>query len=60
MATWSADVPVELISSDEEDDLSLTLPTSMPDTHADIDSIVATLFYSNNKLRGYGGGAVWR
>eukprot|EP00959_Pyramimonas_sp_CCMP1952_P431081 9028304-Pyramimonas_sp.AAC.1 len=33
MATWSADVPVELISSDEEDDLFLALPTSMPDAH---------------------------
>eukprot|EP00959_Pyramimonas_sp_CCMP1952_P198302 4148101-Pyramimonas_sp.AAC.1 len=31
MATWSTDVPVELISSDEEDDAFLTLPASMPE-----------------------------
>eukprot|EP00959_Pyramimonas_sp_CCMP1952_P139922 2928216-Pyramimonas_sp.AAC.1 len=43
MATWSTDVPVELISSDEEDDLFLTLSASMPDTHADIYSTVAIL-----------------
>eukprot|EP00959_Pyramimonas_sp_CCMP1952_P394543 8266802-Pyramimonas_sp.AAC.1 len=42
MATWSTDVPVELISSDEGDDLFLTLPTTTPDTHAHIYSIVAT------------------
>eukprot|EP00959_Pyramimonas_sp_CCMP1952_P244621 5113421-Pyramimonas_sp.AAC.1 len=48
MATWSTDVPVEPISSDEEDDLFLTLPTSMPDTHADMYSIVATLCYGHN------------
>eukprot|EP00959_Pyramimonas_sp_CCMP1952_P015725 332595-Pyramimonas_sp.AAC.1 len=48
MATWSTDVPTELISSDEVDDLFLTLPTSMPDTHADICSIVAALCYGHN------------
>eukprot|EP00959_Pyramimonas_sp_CCMP1952_P101852 2130544-Pyramimonas_sp.AAC.1 len=52
MATWSTDVPVELISSDEDDDLFLTLPASMPDTHADIYiyiySIVATLCDGHN------------
>eukprot|EP00959_Pyramimonas_sp_CCMP1952_P180294 3770223-Pyramimonas_sp.AAC.1 len=48
MATWSTDVPVELISSDEEDDLVLALPTSLPDTHADVYSIVATVCYGNN------------
>eukprot|EP00959_Pyramimonas_sp_CCMP1952_P354143 7419942-Pyramimonas_sp.AAC.1 len=36
------------MSSDEEDDLFLALPTSMPDAHADIYSIVATLCYGNN------------
>eukprot|EP00959_Pyramimonas_sp_CCMP1952_P286753 5996288-Pyramimonas_sp.AAC.1 len=62
MATWSTDVPVGLISSDEEDDLFLTLPTSLPDTHADIYSRVTTLCYGNNncvdmlELRGGEGG----
>eukprot|EP00959_Pyramimonas_sp_CCMP1952_P283606 5928428-Pyramimonas_sp.AAC.1 len=61
MATFSTDVPVELISSDEEYDLFLALPT-MPDTRADISSIVATLCYGNNncvdmlELRGGEGG----
>eukprot|EP00959_Pyramimonas_sp_CCMP1952_P399596 8372458-Pyramimonas_sp.AAC.1 len=50
MATWSTDVPVELISSDEEDDLFLTLPTFMPDTHADIYSIVALLYVMVTKI----------
>eukprot|EP00959_Pyramimonas_sp_CCMP1952_P212718 4450880-Pyramimonas_sp.AAC.1 len=48
MATWSTDVPTELISSDEDDGLFLTLTTSMPNTRADIYSIVATLCYGRN------------
>eukprot|EP00959_Pyramimonas_sp_CCMP1952_P354509 7426305-Pyramimonas_sp.AAC.1 len=48
MATWSTDVPVELTRSDEDDDLFLALPTSMPDALADVYRTAATLCYGHN------------
>ena len=44
----STNAPVEEISSDEEEDMYISIPTPLGDEHADIFSIVSTLCYGSH------------